>query len=122
MSSKEEHMLEALQLAKRGLLTTSPNPMVGCVITHNNEVIGRGWHECSGENHAEINAIEDVLSNLGDKSKEALKESELFVNLEPCTTFGKTPPCADSISEYGIKKVYFGNEDKAQQGFSKIYP
>ena len=122
MSSKEEHMLEALQLAKRGLLTTSPNPMVGCVITHNNEVIGRGWHERSGENHAEINAIEDVFSNLGNKSKEALKESELFVNLEPCTTFGKTPPCANSISEYGIKKVYFGNEDKAQQGFSKMNP
>ena len=83
MSSKEEHMLEALQLAKRGLLTTSPNPMVGCVITHNNQVIGRGWHERSGENHAEINAIEDVFSNLGNQSKEALKESELFVNLEP---------------------------------------
>ena len=122
MSSKEEHMLEALKLAKKGLLTTSPNPMVGCVITHNNKVIGRGWHERSGENHAEINAIEDVFSNLGNKSIEALKESELFVNLEPCTTFGKTPPCADSISEHGIRKVYFGNEAKAQQGFSKLLP
>ena len=107
MNSKKEHMLEALELAKRGSLTTSPNPMVGCVITHKNEVIGRGWHESSGKNHAEINAIEDVVSNLGDKAKEILNESELFVNLEPCTTFGKTPPCADSISEYGIKKVYF---------------
>ena len=81
MSSKEEHMLEALQLAKKGLLTASPNPMVGCVIPQNNEVIGRGWHERSGENHAEINAIEDVFSNLGNQSKEALKESELFVTL-----------------------------------------
>ena len=122
MRSKEEHMLEALELAKRGSLTASPNPLVGCVITHENKVIGRGWHERSGENHAEINAIEDVFRNLGNKSKEALKESELFVNLEPCTTFGKTPPCADSISEYGIRKVYFGNEDKAQQGFSKMHP
>ena len=122
MSSKEGHMLEALQLAKKGLLTASPNPMVGCVITYKNEVIGRGWHERSGENHAEINAIEDVFSNLGNKSKEVLRESELFVNLEPCTTFGKTPPCADSISEHGIKKVYFGNEDKAQKEFSERYP
>jgi len=122
MSSKEEHMLEALELAKRGSLTASPNPMVGCVITHENEVIGRGWHESSGENHAEINAIEDAVSNLGDKARKTLKESELFVNLEPCTTFGKTPPCAHSISEYGIKKVYFGNEDKAQKGFSKMHP
>ena len=122
MSSKEEHMLEALQLAKKGLLTASPNPMVGCVITYKNEVIGRGWHERSGENHAEINAIKDVFSNLGNKSKEVLKQSELFVNLEPCTTFGKTPPCADSINEHGIKKVYFCNEDKAQKEFSERYP
>ena len=122
MSSKEEHMLEALELAKKGLLTASPNPMVGCVITYKNEVIGRGWHERSGENHAEINAIEDVFSNLGNKSKEVLKESELFVNLEPCTTFGKTPPCADSISKHGIQKVYFSNKDKAQKEFSERYP
>jgi len=122
MSSKEEHMLEALKLAKRGSLTASPNPMVGCVITHDDKVIGRGWHERSGENHAEINAIEDVISNLGDKASEVLNESELFVNLEPCTTFGKTPPCADSIRDYGIKKVYFCNEDKAQKGFSKMHP
>ena len=122
MNSKKEHMLEALELANRGALTTSPNPMVGCVITHDNKIIGRGWHEISGENHAEINAIEDVINNLGDKAKEVLSESELFVNLEPCTTYGKTPPCADSIKEYGIKKVYFCNEDKAQKSFAKMHP
>ena len=104
MTSKEEHMLRALKLAKKGLFTASPNPMVGCVITHDNKVIGQGWHESPGENHAEINAINDVIKNLGKKSKEILKESELFVNLEPCTTFGKTPPCADSINDYQIKK------------------
>ena len=122
MNSKKEHMLEALELANRGALTTSPNPMVGCVITHGDKIIGRGWHERSGENHAEINAIEDVINNLGDKAKEVLSESELFVNLEPCTTYGKTPPCADSIKEYGIKKVYFCNEDKAQKSFAKMHP
>lgn len=122
MTSKEEHMLEALKLAKRGSLSASPNPMVGCVITHKNKIIGRGWHKRSGENHAEINAIENVINNLGDRSKEVLKESELFVNLEPCTTFGKTPPCANSIKDHQIKKVYFSNADKAQKGFSKTYP
>ena len=60
-------------MANRGALTTSPNPMVGCVITHDNKIIGRGWHVRSGENHAEINAIEDVINNLGDKAKEVLK-------------------------------------------------
>ena len=122
MTSKEEHMLRALKLAKKGLFTASPNPMVGCVITHEDKVVGQGWHESPGENHAEINAINDVIKNLGKKSKEILKESELFVNLEPCTTFGKTPPCADSINDYQIKKVYFANEDKAQKEFSKAYP
>lgn len=122
MTSKEEHMLKALKLAKKGLFTASPNPMVGCVITHNNIVIGKGWHKSPGENHAEINALNDVKRSLGKKSKEILKESELFVNLEPCTTYGKTPPCADSINDFGIKKVYFSNEDKAQKEFSKVYP
>ncbi len=122
MNPKKEHMLEALTLAKRGLLTVSPNPMVGCVITHNNSVIGRGWHKSPGNNHAEINAIEDVINKLGNKSKDILKESELYVNLEPCTTFGKTPPCSNSISKYGIKKVYFSNEDKAQNRFSETHP
>ena len=61
MTSHTEHMNEALTLAKKGLLTTRPNPMVGCVITHKNKIIGRGWHERSGENHAEVNAIQDVL-------------------------------------------------------------
>ena len=66
MTSPSEHMMEALSLAKKGLLTTRPNPMVGCVITLNNKVIGRGWHKQAGQNHAEVNAIQDVFDNLGE--------------------------------------------------------
>ena len=118
MTLPEEHMREALSLAKKGLLTTRPNPLVGCVITHRNKVIGRGWHERAGQNHAEVNAINDVHERLGKSAKSVLKESEMFVTLEPCSTFGKTAPCADAIRKHGIKKVYIASEDTSQDGFA----
>ena len=118
MTLPEEHMREALSLAKKGLLTTRPNPLVGCVITHRNKVIGRGWHERAGQNHAEVNAINDVHQRLGESAKSVLKESEMFVTLEPCSTFGKTAPCADAIRKHGIKKVYIASEDTSQDGFA----
>tara|TARA_B100000212_G_scaffold104623_1_gene77371 strand:- start:1019 stop:2098 length:1080 start_codon:yes stop_codon:yes gene_type:complete len=118
MTLPEEHMREALSLAKKGLLTTRPNPLVGCVITHRNIVIGRGWHERAGQNHAEVNAINDVHERLGESAKSVLKESEMFVTLEPCSTFGKTAPCADAIRKHGIKKVYIASEDTSQDGFA----
>ena len=118
MTLPEEHMREALYLAKKGLLTTRPNPLVGCVITHRNKVIGRGWHERAGQNHAEVNAINDVHQRLGESAKSVLKESEMFVTLEPCSTFGKTAPCADAIRKHGIKKVYIASEDTSQNGFA----
>ena len=118
MTLPEEHMREALSLAKKGLLTTRPNPLVGCVITHRNKVIGRGWHERAGQNHAEVNAINDVHQRLGESAKSVLKESEMFVTLEPCSTFGKTAPCADAIRKHGIKKVYIASEDTSQNGFA----
>ena len=83
MTCPAEHMSEALSLARKGLLTTRPNPMVGCVITHNEKIIGRGWHEKSGDNHAEINAIHDVFRNLGSNAESALENSEMYVTLEP---------------------------------------
>ena len=119
MTSPTEHMNEALTLAKKGLLTTRPNPMVGCVITHKNKIIGRGWHERSGENHAEVNAIQDVLNNLGQEGESVLRESEMFVTLEPCSTSGKTPPCSEAIKKSGIKRIYIASEDTSQDGFSK---
>lgn len=97
-------MRRALELASRGLGKVAPNPMVGCVIVHNNQIIAEGYHEQYGSAHAEPNAIKQV-------SDELLKESTLYVTLEPCSHFGKTPPCADLIISKGIKKVVVGNLD-----------
>ena len=98
-------MLRCIQLAKNGLGTTYPNPLVGSVIVHNDRIIGEGWHYRAGLPHAEVNAIASVSDvNL-------LKEATLYVSLEPCSHFGKTPPCADLIIESGIKKVVVGSLD-----------
>ena len=99
------YMQRCLQLAALGLGSTSPNPMVGAVIVRDGVVIGEGYHHRCGEAHAEINAINSV------EDKELLKSSTLYVNLEPCSHFGKTPPCADAIIRYGIPKVVIGSID-----------
>lgn len=103
--SDELYMQRCLQLAALGLGKTSPNPMVGAVIVHNGKIIGEGYHHQCGQAHAEVNAINSV------KNTELLKESTLYVNLEPCSHFGKTPPCADAIIRYGIPKVVIGSID-----------
>lgn len=92
-------MLRAIEIAQRGAGNVAPNPMVGCVIVHNGVIIGEGWHRNYGGPHAEVHAIQSV----GDKS--LLAKSELYVTLEPCSHFGKTPPCADLIIESQIPKV-----------------
>lgn len=98
-------MERCLQLAAKGLGKVSPNPMVGCVIVHDGKVIGEGYHEEYGKAHAEINAIRSV------KNKKLLKESTLYVSLEPCAHHGKTPPCAEAIIKHGIKRVVIGSID-----------
>jgi len=98
-------MRRCIDLAKNGLEKTYPNPMVGCVIVHNNKIISEGWHRKAGEPHAEVNAIQ----NLKDDS--LIKDSTVYVSLEPCSHFGKTPPCADLIIEKGFKKVMIGMTD-----------
>ncbi len=103
--SDEHYMRRCLQLAALGLGKTSPNPMVGAVIVHQGRIIGEGYHHQCGQPHAEVNAINSV------KNIELLKESTLYVNLEPCSHFGKTPPCADAIIRYGIPKVVIGSID-----------
>lgn len=103
--SDESYMQRCLQLAALGLGKTSPNPMVGAVIVHNGRIIGEGYHHQCGQAHAEVNAINSV------ENKELLRESTLYVNLEPCSHFGKTPPCADTIICYGIPKVVIGSID-----------
>ncbi len=92
-------MQRCLELAAKGLGSVAPNPMVGCVIVHNNVIIGEGYHQKYGEAHAEVNAIASVVN------KNLLAESTVYVNLEPCSHYGKTPPCSDLLIEHKIKRV-----------------
>lgn len=101
----EIYMQRCLELAQKAKGKTYPNPMVGCVIVHNDLIIGEGFHQKAGKAHAEINAINSV------KNPELLKESTIYVSLEPCAHFGKTPPCATKIVETGFKKVVIGTLD-----------
>jgi diaminohydroxyphosphoribosylaminopyrimidine deaminase / 5-amino-6-(5-phosphoribosylamino)uracil reductase len=105
MTSDEQFMHRAIELAKLGSGLVSPNPMVGCVIVYDNNIIGEGWHRKFGDAHAEANAVSSV------KDKELLKDSTVFVNLEPCSHTGKTPPCADLLIKYRVKKVVIANGD-----------
>lgn len=105
MTPDEKYITRCLELAKNGLGTTYPNPLVGSVIVENDRIIGEGWHYQAGEPHAEVNAIQSV------KNRELLKNATLYVNLEPCSHHGKTPPCAHLIVSSGIKKVVIGNLD-----------
>lgn len=102
---KEKYMQRCIQLAKNGKILAAPNPMVGAVIIHNDCIIGEGYHRKSGTPHAEVNAINSV------KDKTLLKESTIFVSLEPCSHTGKTPPCADLIIRCGIPRVIIGCQD-----------
>ena len=105
MPSEEKYMKRCLDLAKNGLGNTYPNPLVGSVIVYKDKIIGEGYHTKSGENHAEINAINSV------KDKSLLKKSTLYVNLEPCSHYGKTPPCAKRIADLQIPRVVIGTLD-----------
>lgn len=101
----EIFILRCIQLARNGFGTTAPNPMVGCVIVHNNKIIGEGWHYASGKPHAEVMAINSV------KNTNLLDKSTLYVSLEPCSYTGKTPPCSDLIIEKKIPRVVIGSTD-----------
>ncbi len=99
----EYYMKLALKLAAKGSGYVSPNPMVGAVIVKDDRIIGQGYHQCCGQNHAEINAIEN--------SAESAAGSTLYVTLEPCCHYGKTPPCTDKIIQNKIKRVVIGSTD-----------
>jgi diaminohydroxyphosphoribosylaminopyrimidine deaminase / 5-amino-6-(5-phosphoribosylamino)uracil reductase len=110
MKNPEHHtdsifMMRALELALEGSGYVSPNPLVGCVIVHDDKIIGEGWHRKYGEAHAEVNAVNSV------ENKSLLQESTVYVNLEPCSHFGKTPPCADMLITNRVKKVVVANLD-----------
>lgn len=97
------NMSEALQLAEKGLYSTTPNPRVGCVIVLGNQVVGRGWHECAGKPHAEINALRQA----GPMARNAT----VYVTLEPCNHYGRTPPCIEALIHAGVAKVIMAMED-----------
>ncbi len=105
MTIHEKYIARCIELAKNGFGTTYPNPMVGSVIVYNNEIIGEGWHQKAGEPHAEVNAVNSV------KDKSLLAKSTLYVSLEPCSHFGKTPPCSDLIIKHKIPNVVIGTID-----------
>lgn len=109
-------MSRALQLAERGLFTTDPNPRVGCVIVNNRQIVGEGWHQRAGEGHAEVNALKAA----GLKAKDA----DCYVTLEPCSHFGRTPPCADALINSGVKRVFIAMMDPnprvAGSGIAKL--
>ncbi len=96
-------MARALQLAARGLTTTSPNPRVGCVLMQGGRTVGEGWHARAGEPHAEIHALR--------QAGESARSATAYVTLEPCSHYGRTPPCADALIEAGVARVVIAMED-----------
>ncbi len=105
MQSNEIFMKRCVQLAKLGKGQVAPNPLVGAVIVHQGKVIGEGYHQKYGENHAEVNAVNSV------QDKTLLAESTIYVSLEPCAHTGKTPPCANLLVKHKFKKVVIGSRD-----------
>lgn len=107
MTQHEAFMARALQLAACGSGRVSPNPMVGAVIVHNGRIIGEGYHRRFGEAHAEVNAVRSVTTS----DERFLRQCTMYVTLEPCSHYGKTPPCADMIVSLGIPRVVVGCTD-----------
>lgn len=108
LHTHETYMQRCIELARKGAGSVAPNPMVGAVLVYNNEIIGEGWHQRYGEAHAEVNCVGQAVQN-GQTGK--LQESTLYVSLEPCAHFGKTPPCSDLIIKHQIPKVVIGCRD-----------
>ena len=114
MPSHEQYIRRCIELAELGAGNVSPNPMVGAVIVHEDTIIGEGFHQQYGQAHAEVNAVNQALENFED-AEELLKESTIYVSLEPCAHYGKTPPCADLIIKHRIPKVVVGCRDPFAQ-------
>lgn len=118
MNTHEIYIKRCIAIAKNALGSARPNPMVGCVIVHKNTIIGEGYTSAYGGNHAEVNAINSV------KNEKLLKNATLYVTLEPCSHFGKTPPCSNFIIDKGIPNVVIGTLDThskvAGKGIEKL--
>lgn len=109
MTTDEKYIRRCIQLAQNGMINAAPNPMVGAVIVYRDKIIGEGYHARCGEAHAEVNAIRSV------SDEQLLTKSTLYVSLEPCSHYGKTPPCADLIISKGIPRVVVGCIDPFSQ-------
>ncbi|MEI9943221.1 MAG: bifunctional diaminohydroxyphosphoribosylaminopyrimidine deaminase/5-amino-6-(5-phosphoribosylamino)uracil reductase RibD [Chitinophagaceae bacterium] len=107
----EEYMKRCLELAEQGAGYVAPNPMVGAVLVYNDRIIGEGYHQRYGEAHAEVNCIASVKKD----DEKLIHQSILYVSLEPCSHFGKTPPCADLIIEKKIPTVVIGCRDPFEE-------
>lgn len=110
MVNHEKYMRRCLELAQLGAGQVSPNPMVGAIVVYRDQIIGEGFHRHYGQAHAEVNAINMVIDRYADAEKK-LAESSIYVSLEPCAHFGKTPPCADLLIRYKIRQVVVGTRD-----------
>ncbi len=107
MQTAEIYMERCIQLAQLGAGSVAPNPMVGAVLVYNKRIIGEGWHQKYGGPHAEVNCIDSVQ----EEDKHLISDSTIYVSLEPCAHFGKTPPCADLIIKHNIREVVIGCRD-----------
>ncbi|MDR2980263.1 MAG: bifunctional diaminohydroxyphosphoribosylaminopyrimidine deaminase/5-amino-6-(5-phosphoribosylamino)uracil reductase RibD [Bacteroidales bacterium] len=118
MTVDESYMARCLELASLGLGQVQPNPMVGAVLVADGKIIGEGWHRKYGEPHAEVNAFNSV------EDKQLLSSATLYVNLEPCSHYGKTPPCADTVIAHNVRRIVIGsidpNEKVNGQGIAKL--
>ncbi len=108
MTTDEQYMQRCIELARKGAGSVAPNPMVGAVLVHNRQIIGEGWHQQYGQAHAEVNCIRNAEEN---GFAHLITKSTIYVSLEPCAHFGKTPPCSDLIIEKMIPKVVIGCRD-----------
>ena len=112
LKTDEKYMRRCIQLARNGMMNARPNPMVGAVIVHNDRIIGEGYHVRCGEGHAEVNACASVKK----EDEHLLSESTIYVSLEPCSHYGKTPPCADLLISKHFRRCVIGCKDS----FSKV--
>jgi diaminohydroxyphosphoribosylaminopyrimidine deaminase/5-amino-6-(5-phosphoribosylamino)uracil reductase len=108
VNSKNRYMQVAIDLAKRGTDKVYTNPLVGCLVVKDDKIVGRGWHQYFGGEHAEVNALADAGKNA--------KSADLYVTLEPCNSYGKKPPCTLAIIRAGIKRVYYAMSDSNVSG------
>lgn len=125
MNIHQHFMSRCIALAKNGLGTTYPNPLVGSVIVHEGKIVGEGWHRKAGSPHAEVSAITNVKEKYGELASKILSNATIYVCLEPCSHYGKTPPCANLIINEGIKRVVIGctdpNPQVAGNGIKKLF-